>query len=170
MLNARKYIQGLITGILLLGLALPAAAADADALTKVLTEVDARVCTSPKDIQQFYTKNIVIMFDDRRVMLENRIGDYESMMSDLRGLKCVVERKVLHSGVGDKMGFLAVDETGSVTSESGHIDERQHSFCTYGFVKEGGGWKIAHEHCSSLPDYTIVPGDDALYYFHNPVY
>ncbi|MCA9483314.1 MAG: nuclear transport factor 2 family protein [Nitrospina sp.] len=170
MLNARQYIQGIFIGVGLLLCALPAAAADTDALTKVLSEVDARVCTSPKDIQQFYSKNLVIMFDDKRVMLENRIEDYESMMSDLVGLKCTAERTVLSSGVGDKSSFMAVDETASVTSQSGHIDERQHSFCTYGFVKEGGAWKIAHEHCSSLPDYTIVPGDDALYYFHNPVY
>ena len=49
-------------------------------------------------------------------------------------------------------------------------DERQHSVCTYVFTKNGSQWKIKQEHCSSLPDYSIVPGDDALYYFHNPVY
>ena len=38
------------------------------------------------------------------------------------------------------------------------------------FSKEKKGWKISLEHCSSLPDYSIRPGEDALYYFHNPVY
>jgi len=147
-----------------------ARAAETDPLINLLKQVDANVCTSPKKITQFYSSKMVIMFDDKRVLPESRIRDYEAMRADLVGLKCTAERQVLASGVGDKIGYLLVDETISVTSESGHTDERQHSVCTYGFSKEGGAWKISHEHCSSLPDYTIVPGDDALYYFHNPVY
>ena len=62
-----------------------------------------------------------------------------------------------------------MDELISVSSRHS-TDERQHSVCTYVFNKNGSQWKIKQEHCSSLPDYSIVPGDDALYYFHNPVY
>ena len=65
---------------------------------------------------------------------------------------------------------MLVDEQISVIAENVHIDERQHSVCSYMFSKEKDGWKISLEHCSSLPDYSIRPGEDALYYFHNPVY
>ncbi|MFQ5482108.1 MAG: nuclear transport factor 2 family protein [Nitrospinaceae bacterium] len=145
-------------------------AADPGPLLNVLKKVDAQVCTSPKKITQFYSSKIVILSDDKRILPENRVRDYENMVSDLVGIKCRVERKVLAQGLSDQVSFLLVDEMISVTSKSNDNDERQHSVCTYGFVKEGSGWKVAHEHCSSLPDYTIQPGDDALYYFHNPVY
>ena len=71
--------------------------------------------------------------------------------------------------IGKNIGYLLVDELISVSSRHS-TDERQHSVCTYVFNKNGSQWKIKQEHCSSLPDYSIVPGDDALYYFHNPVY
>ncbi len=170
MLKSQNIITGLILSFCIIGFTQPVLAADTDALTEVLSNVDAKVCTAPKDLAQFYTKDMVIMFDDKRIMLDSRIKDYEGMMADLKGLKCVIERKILSKGIGGTSAFILVDEMVSVTSTSGHIDERQHSVCTYGFLNKGKTWKIAHEHCSSLPDYTIVPGDDALYYFHNPVY
>ena len=110
------------------------------------------------------------MIDDKRALLENRIKDYRQMMSELVGMKCRMKRKVLAGRKGDQVGYVLVDEQISVTAESVHIDERQHSVCSYMFSKEKDGWKISLEHCSSLPDYSISPGEDALYYFHNPVY
>ena len=81
-----------------------------------------------------------------------------------------MNRKILASKSGDSLGYMLVDEQISVVAENVHIDERQHSVCSYIFSKEKDGWKIRLEHCSSLPDYSIRPGEDALYYFHNPVY
>ncbi len=72
--------------------------------------------------------------------------------------------------MGKHLGYVLVDELISVTSDMTDTDQRQHSVCSYVFTNEGKDWKISLEHCSSLPDYTIDPGDDALYYFHNPVY
>ena len=92
------------------------------------------------------------------------------MMADFRGIKCEVQRQVLSGHAGNKVGYVLVDEIASVTSKSVDNDERQHSVCNYSFVKESSSWKITLEHCSSLPDYSINPGDDALYYFHNPIY
>jgi len=92
------------------------------------------------------------------------------MMSELVGMNCSMTRKVLSGKQGDQVGYVLVDEQISVTAENVHIDERQHSVCSYMFFKEKDSWKISLEHCSSLPDYSIRPGEDALYYFHNPVY
>jgi type IV secretory pathway VirD2 relaxase len=92
------------------------------------------------------------------------------MMSDFRDINCRVQRQVLTGHVGNKVGYILVDEINSITSKSNDTDERQHSVCNYSFVKESSDWKITLEHCSSLPDYSINPGDDALYYFHNPLY
>ncbi len=158
--------------ILTWGLMIPATssqASETDALSDLLNKVDDLVCTAPKKINEFYNQKLVIMSDDKRILLENRVSDYEMMIAELEEMECKFKRTVLAGNVGEKVAYLLVDELISVSSRAS-IDERQHSVCTYGFVKENNRWKITHEHCSSLPDYSIAPGDDALYYFHNPVY
>jgi len=148
----------------------PALAADSAGFSEVLKKIDKLVCTNPEKISQYYSPELVVIIDDKRALLENRIKDYRRMMSDLVGMKCKVQRQVLANRVGEKIGYILADEQISVTAENVHIDERQHSVCSYMFSKEKDGWKISLEHCSSLPDYSIRPGEDALYYFHNPVY
>ena len=145
-------------------------AVDADEFSEILEKIDKLVCTKPEKISQYYSSELVVMIDDKRALLENRIKDYRQMMSELVGMKCRMKRKVLAGKSGDQVGYVLVDEQISVTAENVHIDERQHSVCSYMFSKEKDGWKISLEHCSSLPDYSIRPGEDALYYFHNPVY
>ena len=162
----------IFTGWMILGLNLtsPALAADVDGFSEILEKIDKLVCTNPEKISQYYGSELVIMIDDKRTSLENRIKDYRQMMSEYVGMKCSMTRKVLSGRKGEQVGYVLVDEQISVTAESVHIDERQHSVCSYMFSKEKGGWKVSLEHCSSLPDYSIRPGEDALYYFHNPVY
>ena len=145
-------------------------AVDADGFSEILKKIDKLVCTNPEKISQYYSSGLVIMIDDKRALLENRIKDYRQMMSELVRMKCRMKRKVLAGKSGDQVGYVLVDEQISVTAENVHIDERQHSVCSYIFSKDKDGWKISLEHCSSLPDYSIRPGEDALYYFHNPVY
>jgi hypothetical protein len=144
-------------------------AGETDALVDLLKQVDKQVCQSPKKLMGYYAKDMVIIADDKRILPEHRIKDYEVMIAELQEMKCKNKRTVLASNAGKNLGYLLVDELISVSSKHS-TDERQHSVCTYVFVKNGGQWKIKQEHCSSLPDYSIVPGDDALYYFHNPVY
>jgi len=160
------------TGAIVLGGNSPSVvlAADTDKLSGMLKKIDNLVCSNPEKIGQYYSSDLVIMIDDKRALLKNRIKDYRQMMSELVGMKCSMERKVLAGRIGEKIGYVLTDEQISVVAENVHIDERQHSVCSYIFSKEKGDWKISLEHCSSLPDYTIRPGEDALYYFHNPVY
>ena len=148
----------------------PALAANADEFSEILKKIDELVCANPEKISQYYSSELVIMIDDKRALLENRIKDYRQMMSELVKMKCEIKRKVLAGKSGEKVGYILADEQISVTAENVHIDERQHSVCSYMFSKEKDGWKVSLEHCSSLPDYSIQPGEDALYYFHNPVY
>lgn len=144
-------------------------AADTDALINVLKKVDAQVCASPDKIKEFYSPKLVIMFDDRRILLESRIQSYRSMIAEYRGIKCDFKRTVLTGTVSPQLGYILVDEQISVKARMS-TDERQHNVCTYVFDKDGANWKILHEHCSTLPDYSIAPGEDGLYYYHNPVY
>ena len=169
MFKRLKIASVLLTWGALIALPQAPLAAETDALSKLLKKVDGLVCSSPKKITKYYTSDMVIISDDRRVLPEHRIQDYEAMIAQLQDMKCDTQRTILTGKAGDQIGFLLVDELISVTSRLS-TDERQHSVCTYAFTKQRGTWKIKHEHCSSLPDYTIVPGDDALYYFHNPVY
>jgi hypothetical protein len=145
-------------------------AADTDMFADILKKTDSLACTQPEKLQGVYGQNLVIMEDDKRALLANRIKDYRHMMSDFRDINCQVQRQILSGHVGSKVGYVLADEIISITSKSNDTDERQHSVCSYSFVKEGSNWKITLEHCSSLPDYSINPGDDALYYFHNPIY
>jgi len=147
-----------------------ALAAGTDVYADILKKLDGLACTAPEKLPDFYGKGLVIMVDDKRALLANRIKDYRQMMSDFRDMKCQVQRQVLTGRAGNKVGYVLVDEIISITSKSNDTDERQHSVCNYSFVKEGSSWKITLEHCSSLPDYSIGPADDALYYFHNPLY
>jgi hypothetical protein len=148
----------------------PAFADGTDGFSEILEKIDKLVCTNPEKISQYYSSELVIMIDDKRASLENRIKNYRQMISDLVKMKCQTKRKVLTSKGGENIGYLLADEQISVTAENVHIDERQHSVCSYMFSREKGDWKVSLEHCSSLPDYSIRPGEDALYYFHNPVY
>tara|TARA_B100000686_G_scaffold249755_1_gene259836 strand:- start:1029 stop:1532 length:504 start_codon:yes stop_codon:yes gene_type:complete len=163
----------IFTGIaLFLSLAISndALAANINMYTNILKKLDGLACTAPEKLPAFYGKNLVIMVDDKRALLANRVKDYRQMISDFRDMKCQVQRQVLTGHAGNKVGYVLVDEIISITSKSNDTDERQHSVCNYNFVKEGSNWKITLEHCSSLPDYSIGPADDALYYFHNPLY
>ena len=164
-----KFVAGLVL-VLSLVFSSQAFANETDGLAGILKQLDGLTCTQPEKLPQFYAKNLVIMVDDKRALLENRVKDYRQMMSDFRDMKCQTQRQVLSGKVGKEVGYVLVDEIISVTSKSTDTDERQHSVCSYMFIREGSQWKISLEHCSSLPAYSIKPGDDALYYFHNPVY
>ena len=168
-MKKRSFVAGLVL-VFSLVFSSQVLAAETDSLADILKKLDALTCTQPEKLPQFYAKSLVIMADDKRALLENRVKDYRQMMSDFRDMKCQTQRQVLSGKVGKEVGYVLVDEIISVTSKSTDTDERQHSVCSYMFIREGSQWKISLEHCSSLPDYSIKPGDDALYYFHNPVY
>lgn len=147
-----------------------AAAGETDVFSEILNKMDVLNCTDPEKITDYYHAKLVILSDDKRALLENRVKAYQQMKSEFREIKCRTQRQVLAGARGQDVGYLLVDEISSVTSKSTDADERQHSVCNYVFTREGSSWKIVLEQCTSLPDYSIRPGDDALYYFHNPVY
>lgn len=164
-----NFVAGLIS-VLFLAFSSQVFAGSTDELANILKQTDGLSCTQPEKLTPFYAKSLVIMVDDKRALLENRIQDYKQMMSDFRDINCQSQRQILGGKVGKDVGYLLADEIISITSKSTDTEERQHSVCSYMFVQENAQWKIALEHCSSLPDYGIKPGEDALYYFHNPVY
>jgi hypothetical protein len=168
-MQKRNFVTGIIF-IFSLAFNNQAYSAETDGLANILKKIDELACTQPKKISKFYSKDLVIMSDDKRALLENRIKDYQQMMIDFRDMQCQIQRLVLSGKVGKEVSYILVDEIISITSKSNDTDERQHNVCNYTFIREGTDWKISLEHCSSLPDYTINPADDALYYFHNPIY
>jgi hypothetical protein len=168
-MQKRNFITGLVLTFSLV-IAGQAFADETDGLAALLKKVDQLACSQPEQLPQYYSSDLVIMVDDKRSLLDHRIQDYRQMLSDFRELKCEVQRQVLRGKVGKDVSYLIADEFISVTSKSNDTTERQHSICSYIFTQEESQWKIALEHCSSLPDYSIDPEDDALYYFHNPIY
>lgn len=170
MLNYLSKIALLTFVVLLLTGSNKALAAETDVFSDILKKVDGLICSQPKKITEFYHPKLVILSDDKRTLLENRVKAFQQMTAEFREIKCQTQRQILAGKKGPDVGYLLVDEISSITSKSSDTDERQHSVCNYVFNKEGSAWKIVLEHCTSLPDYSIRPGDDALYYFHNPVY
>jgi hypothetical protein len=169
LMHKRNFVTGIIL-ILSLVFSSKAFSAETDGLANILKKIDGLACTQPEKLSQFYSKDLVIMVDDKRALLENRIKDYQQMKIDFRDVQCQTQRLVLSGKAGKEVSYILVDEIISITSKSNDTDERQHSVCNYTFTRQGTDWKISLEHCSSLPDYSINPGDDALYYFHNPIY
>ena len=166
----RRFVKGLIFFVVIaLFFADSAWAKATDPLVDVLKKVDKLVCKNPKGIARYYGKSLVIMSDDKRLTLDGRIEDYERMIATYERMKCDFTRNVLGGAVSGDLGYVMIDEIISVKSRLS-TDERQHGFCNYVFSKESGSWKVVLEQCVSMPDYTIDPGQDALYYFHNPVY
>jgi hypothetical protein len=168
-MQKRNFVAGLVL-VLSLVFGSQAFAAETDGLAGILKKIDGLACTQPEKLPGLYAKNLVIMVDDKRASLENRVKDYRQMISDFRDINCQTQRQVLIGKVGKEVAYLLADEISSITSKSNDTDERQHSVCSYTFDREGSQWKISMEHCSSLPDYSIGPEGDALYYFHNPIY
>ena len=168
-MQKRNFVTGVILAMSLVFCS-QVFAANTDGLANILKKIDQLACTQPQKLPRYYSKDLIIMVDDKRSLLENRVKDYQQMLIDFRDMNCRTQRMVLAGKVGKDISYLLADEVISVTSKSNDTDERQHSVCSYTFTREGTGWKVALEHCSSLPDYSINPGDDALYYFHNPIY
>ena len=108
----------IFTGWMILGLNLtsPALAVDAGEFSEVLEKIDKLVCTNPEEIGQYYSSELVIMIDDKRALLENRIKDYRQMISELVKMKCEIKRKILANKGGEKVGYILADEQISVTA------------------------------------------------------
>ena len=109
-------------------------AGETDALTDLLKQVDKQVCQSPKKIMGYYAKDTVIISDDKRVLPEHRIKDYEVMIAELQGMKCNNKRTVLAGHAGKNLGYLLVDELISVSSRHGVIDTAK---------RNGGAMQVA---------------------------
>ena len=112
-----NFVTGFIF-ILSLAFSSQAFAAETDGLAGILKKIDGVACSQPEKLAQFYSKDLVIMVDDKRALLENRIKDFQQMMTDFRDMQCQVQRQVLTGKVGKDVSYLLVDEVISITSKS----------------------------------------------------
>ena len=100
-------LAGLFSGALNLT---PANAAETDVLNNLLESMDRTICSSPKKLLPFYKKGAVLMSDDARISLEEQIEDFERMIAEFEEMKCTTTRTILGGKVGEKIGYLFVDE------------------------------------------------------------
>ena len=82
-----------------------ALATDTDVYANILKKLDGIACTQPEKLPDFYGKDLVILVDDKRALLENRVKDYRQMMADFRGLKCQVQRQVPNAAYETKLSI-----------------------------------------------------------------
>ena len=98
-MKKRSFVAGLVL-VFSLVFSSQVLAAETDSLADILKKLDALTCTQPEKLPQFYAKSLVIMADDKRALLENRVKDYRQMMSDFRDMKCETQRQILSGKVG----------------------------------------------------------------------
>ena len=106
-MKKRSFVAGLVL-VFSLVFSSQVLAAETDSLADILKKLDALTCTQPEKLPQFYAKSLVIMVDDKRALLENRVKDYRQMMSDFRDMKCETQRQVLSGKVGKEGSSAAL--------------------------------------------------------------
>ncbi|MZH02656.1 MAG: hypothetical protein F3745_04445, partial [Nitrospinae bacterium] len=98
-MQTRNFVTGVILAMSLV-LSSQVFAADTDGLANILKKIDKLACSQPQQLPQFYSKDLVIMVDDKRALLENRVKDYQQMLTDFRDMTCRTQRLVLAGKVG----------------------------------------------------------------------
>ena len=73
-MKKRSFVAGLVL-VFSLVFSSQVLAAETDSLADILKKLDALTCTQPEKLPQFYAKSLVIMADDKRALLENRVKD-----------------------------------------------------------------------------------------------
>ena len=92
----------------------PSLAGETDALTDLLKQIDKQVCTSPKKLMNYYDKEMVIIADDKRILPENRIKDYEVMIAELQGMIAEM-RGIARPKAAFRIGYVEARTDNSVT-------------------------------------------------------
>ena len=71
-MQKRNFVTGIILAMSL-AFSSQVFAADTDGLANILKKIDDLACTQPQKLPQFFSKDLIIMVDDKRALLENRV-------------------------------------------------------------------------------------------------
>ena len=117
---------------------------------KILDAAYQASCSNVELLRDYYLSDAEIIHDGRQLTLDEIIKELKQSISSSSGLTCIYKPMVRASRTDDRFAYLVIRETLILDApEMGRREIQQ--LCTYVFSRAGSGWRIAHDHCSSIP-------------------
>lgn len=111
-------------------------------------------CNDVDRLRDYYRPDAQIIHDGRQSTLDETIKEIKESIRPLEDLRCTYQPRVRTSRITAEIAYLIVRETihlSAGTTEPQEIEQ----ICSYIFMKDGSRWKIAVDHCSSVPGETV---------------
>jgi ketosteroid isomerase-like protein len=111
-------------------------------------------CDNVDRLRDYYRSDAQIIHDGRQTTLDETIKEIKESIRPLENLRCTYQPRVRASRITAEIAYLIVRETihlSAGTTEPQEIEQ----ICSYIFMKDGSRWKIAVDHCSTVPGETI---------------
>jgi len=111
-------------------------------------------CNNVDRLSDYYRSDAQIIHDGRQTTLDETIKEIKESIRPLENLRCTYQPRVRTSRISGDMAYLIVRETihlSAGTTEPQEIEQ----ICSYVFMKDGSRWKIAVDHCTTVPGETI---------------
>jgi hypothetical protein len=126
------------------------AEAGEEVFLKILDAAYQASCGNIELLKDYYLPDAEIIHDGRQMTLEDTIKELKQSMESLENLNCSYKPKVRASRMEERMAYLVVRE--SLILEADEMGKRMiQQVCTYVFIKKGTTWRIANDHCSTIP-------------------
>ncbi|HTN44679.1 MAG TPA: nuclear transport factor 2 family protein [Nitrospiria bacterium] len=124
------------------------------AFVKILEGAYQASCDDVDRLHDYYRSDAQIIHDGRVTTLDETIKEIKESIRPLQNLHCSYQPRVRGSRISGDMGYLVVHE--SIRLSAGSVEPQQiEQICNYVFLKEGSQWKIAVDHCSTIPGESV---------------
>lgn len=121
---------------------------------KILEGAYQASCGDVDRLHDYYRGDAEIIHDGRVTSLDQTIKEIKASIRPLQNLHCTYKPRVRGSRVSGDMAYLVIHESIRLTATSLEPQEIE-QLCNYVFVKEASQWKIAVDHCSTIPGETV---------------
>ena len=147
-----------VAGILLAGQAMlragESSGKEAEAFRNILEGAYRVSCGEFESLRDYYVEEAEIINNGLQMTLDETVDELRGSLSSVMGLSCSYSPKIRVHHVSGDLAYAVVRE--SIRLTASEIGERQiEQLCTYIFSRSKKGWKIAHDHCSSVPGLSV---------------
>ena len=123
-------------------------------LVKILEGAYQASCDDVSRLHDYYRADASIIHDGRLTTLDETIKEIQESIRPLQNLHCTYQPRVRTSRISGEMAYLVVRE--SIRLSAGAMEPQEiEQICNYVFLKDGSQWKIAVDHCSTVPGETV---------------
>ena len=124
------------------------------AFVKILEGAYRASCDDVDRLRDYYRADAQIIHDGRLTTLDETIKEIKESIRPLQDLHCSYQPRLRSSRISGEMAYVIVHE--SIRLSAGTVEPQQiEQICNYVFLKEGSQWKIAVDHCSSIPGEAV---------------